>query len=123
MFEYSARPDLLAGRTILVTGAGRGIGKGKSSKLVWDDSTEDEDCEQWIRARFADGSTWTANQLTQLALATTNQGTEGNDSLAGRGGNDTIVSFSNTAVLIDGGSGNDHITGNDLAETLAQGQG
>lgn len=26
MFDYSARPDLLAGRTILVTGAGRGIG-------------------------------------------------------------------------------------------------
>lgn len=35
---------------------GRGIGKGKSSKLLWDDSTDDEDCEQWIRARFADGS-------------------------------------------------------------------
>ena len=27
MFEYSARPDLLAGRIILVTGAGRGIGE------------------------------------------------------------------------------------------------
>ncbi|MET1081058.1 MAG: YciK family oxidoreductase [Pseudomonas sp.] len=26
MFDYSARPDLLQGRTILVTGAGRGIG-------------------------------------------------------------------------------------------------
>ncbi|KAF1066316.1 MAG: putative oxidoreductase YciK [Pseudomonas citronellolis] len=26
MFDYTARPDLLAGRTILVTGAGRGIG-------------------------------------------------------------------------------------------------
>lgn len=26
MFDYSARPDLLKGRTILVTGAGRGIG-------------------------------------------------------------------------------------------------
>ena len=36
---------------------GRGIGRGKSSKLVWDESTDDEDCEQWIRARFADGTT------------------------------------------------------------------
>lgn len=35
---------------------GRGIGKGKSSKLVWDESTDDEDCEQWVRAKFADGS-------------------------------------------------------------------
>ncbi len=35
---------------------GRGIGKGRSSKLVWDESTNNEECEQWIRARFADGS-------------------------------------------------------------------
>jgi hypothetical protein len=35
---------------------GRGIGKGRSSKLVWDDSTNNEECEQWVRARFADGS-------------------------------------------------------------------
>ncbi len=27
MFDYTARPDLLAGRIILVTGAGRGIGE------------------------------------------------------------------------------------------------
>ena len=26
MFDYTARPDLLKGRVILVTGAGRGIG-------------------------------------------------------------------------------------------------
>jgi len=35
---------------------GRGIAKGKSSKLVWDDSTDEEACEQWVRAKFADGS-------------------------------------------------------------------
>ena len=35
---------------------GRGIGKGRSSRLVWDESTNNEECEQWIRARFADGS-------------------------------------------------------------------
>lgn len=35
---------------------GRGIAKGRSSRLVWDESTNSEDCEQWIRARFADGS-------------------------------------------------------------------
>lgn len=32
------------------------IVKGRSSKLVWDESTHNEACEQWIRARFADGS-------------------------------------------------------------------
>jgi hypothetical protein len=36
---------------------GRGIGTGRSSRLVWDESTHNEECEQWIRARFADGST------------------------------------------------------------------
>lgn len=35
---------------------GRGIGTGRSSRLTWDDSTNNEECEQWIRARFADGS-------------------------------------------------------------------
>jgi hypothetical protein len=35
---------------------GKGIAPGKSAKLVWDASTDDESCEQWIRAKFADGS-------------------------------------------------------------------
>jgi hypothetical protein len=33
-----------------------GIVADTTSKLVWDESTNDEDCEQWIRAQFADGS-------------------------------------------------------------------
>jgi hypothetical protein len=36
---------------------GRGIAPGKTETLVWDSSTDDEGCEQWIRARFSDGST------------------------------------------------------------------
>lgn len=36
---------------------GRGIAPGKTETLVWDSSTDDENCEQWIRAKFSDGST------------------------------------------------------------------
>lgn len=36
---------------------GRGIAAGKAVKIVWDSSTDDDDCKQWIRASFADGST------------------------------------------------------------------
>jgi len=35
---------------------GRGIAPGKTEKLIWDASTDDESCNQWIRAKFADGS-------------------------------------------------------------------
>lgn len=35
---------------------GRGIAPGKTETLVWDSSTDDEGCEQWIRAKFSDGS-------------------------------------------------------------------
>lgn len=35
---------------------GRGIAPGKTEKLIWDSSTDDEGCNQWIRAKFADGS-------------------------------------------------------------------
>ncbi|NCT66510.1 MAG: hypothetical protein GXC76_02575 [Rhodanobacteraceae bacterium] len=36
---------------------GSGIGPGATETLVWDASTNDEPCEQWIRAKFKDGST------------------------------------------------------------------
>ncbi|MDM4768935.1 hypothetical protein [Solimonas sp. SE-A11] len=35
---------------------GRGIKAGATETLTWDASTDDEPCEQWIRAKFADGS-------------------------------------------------------------------
>lgn len=35
---------------------GRGIARGATQKLVWDESTNNEGCEQWIRATFADSS-------------------------------------------------------------------
>ena len=36
---------------------GSGIAAGEQSTMVWDSSTDKEGCEQWIRAKFADGST------------------------------------------------------------------
>ena len=35
---------------------GRGIAPGKTETMVWDSSTDDEGCDQWIRAKFSDGS-------------------------------------------------------------------
>lgn len=35
---------------------GRGIQAGGKVTLVWDESTNNEDCKQWIKAIFADGS-------------------------------------------------------------------
>jgi hypothetical protein len=35
---------------------GKGIAPGKTETMVWDSSTDDEGCEQWIRAKFSDGS-------------------------------------------------------------------
>ena len=35
---------------------GRGIAAGATATLVWDASTDNEACEQWIRAKFMDGS-------------------------------------------------------------------
>lgn len=35
---------------------GRGIQPGKSMNLVWDKSTNNEACKQWVKAVFADGT-------------------------------------------------------------------
>lgn len=35
---------------------GRGITAGSTETLVWDSSTDEEPCEQWIRAKFSDGT-------------------------------------------------------------------
>ena len=34
---------------------GDGIEPGDTVQLVWDASTDDESCKQWIRAKFSDG--------------------------------------------------------------------
>jgi hypothetical protein len=36
---------------------GSGIGPGERATLVWAAETNDQNCQQWIRAKFADGST------------------------------------------------------------------
>lgn len=35
---------------------GRGIKSGETETLIWDASTDEEPCEQYIRAQFSDGS-------------------------------------------------------------------
>lgn len=35
---------------------GSGIGAGKSAKLIWNKSTNDQSCDQYLKAKFADGS-------------------------------------------------------------------
>lgn len=34
---------------------GKGIPAGQTVTLVWDKSTDEGNCEQWIKAKFADG--------------------------------------------------------------------
>jgi hypothetical protein len=34
---------------------GKGIPPGQTVTLVWDKSTDEGNCEQWIKAKFADG--------------------------------------------------------------------
>lgn len=35
---------------------GKGIASGEKATLVWDESTSNEPCKQWIRAKFKDGT-------------------------------------------------------------------
>ncbi len=35
---------------------GAGIAPGKTMSLVWDESTNDEQCEQWFKAVYGDGT-------------------------------------------------------------------
>ena len=35
---------------------GRGIASGETATMLWDSSTDNENCKQWIRAKFMDGS-------------------------------------------------------------------
>ena len=39
-----------------IADVGTGIVSGESAKLVWDSSTDNELCKQWLKAQFADGS-------------------------------------------------------------------
>lgn len=34
---------------------GTGIDSGEKTKLVWDESTNNQGCSQWIKAQFSDG--------------------------------------------------------------------
>ncbi|BBC26414.1 hypothetical protein [Pseudanabaena sp. ABRG5-3] len=35
---------------------GSGIAPGENTKMIWDSSTNNQQCRQWIKAKFADGS-------------------------------------------------------------------
>jgi hypothetical protein len=42
---------------------GAGIGSGKKVKLVWNSSTNDQDCKQYVKAVFADGSEFKTTKI------------------------------------------------------------
>ncbi|HSX92683.1 MAG TPA: calcium-binding protein [Hydrogenophaga sp.] len=81
---------------------------------------------------FADGSTWSHEQLAQLALNTTNASTSGDDTITGTAsysevvsggeGNDTLTSAGSGDVL-DGGAGNDTLIAGGLYTTARGGAG
>ena len=39
-----------------IADVGTGIASGETTTMVWDKSTDNELCKQWIKAKFADGS-------------------------------------------------------------------
>ncbi len=41
---------------------GSGIAAGSTETMIWDHSTDNEGCEQWMRAKFADGTTSEASK-------------------------------------------------------------
>ena len=41
---------------------GSGIAPGATETMVWDSSTNNDGCDQWLRAKFADGSTSPASK-------------------------------------------------------------
>lgn len=43
------------GKTYGAFDIGKGIAPGQIVTLVWDKSTDEGNCEQWIKAKFADG--------------------------------------------------------------------
>lgn len=43
------------GKTYGVFDIGKGISPGQTTTLVWDKSTDNGNCEWWIKAKFADG--------------------------------------------------------------------
>jgi hypothetical protein len=43
------------GKTYGAFDIGKGIPPGQTVTLVWDKSTDEGNCEQWIKAKFADG--------------------------------------------------------------------
>lgn len=42
---------------------GAGIAPGQNVKMIWDSSTDNEACTQWIKAQFADGSESTPSTI------------------------------------------------------------
>src|SRR5690606_35684455 len=77
------------------------------------------------RLSFSDGSVWTSQQLSALALSTSNQGTDADDHMEGTRyhserligglGNDTLVAVGDGDVL-DAGTGHDILKTQDGAE-------
>ena len=41
---------------------GSGIAPGATETMIWDHSTDNEGCEQWMRAKFADGTSSPASK-------------------------------------------------------------